>query len=194
MDFPVEATTPELCLEHTQLWLSSPERTLEDILAVIDAIRTRTGKSVELVESAVVAVLTDSAQALLLRRRPDDRSYPGMYAFAGGKKDPKDVTALETIQRELPEETGMQFKDGDILGTVFSVLARRERIFQITAFKMHLPPGPSPVITLSDEHDEALFISPAVALERHVAGTLPIAGPATRHWLQLLKKSFEKTT
>ena len=55
----------------------------------------------------VVTFLPVHDGAVLLIKRPrDEKHYPGIWAFPGGKVE-HDETLIETLQRELDEETGL---------------------------------------------------------------------------------------
>ena len=47
---------------------------------------------------------------LILKRNKNEIAYPGKWAFPGGKLE-KGQTVLETLKREVLEETGLDIKD-----------------------------------------------------------------------------------
>ena len=63
---------------------------------------------------SVTAVIRRDGKYLVLRRRPDEVAYPGMYAFPGGKIEDND-TVEETLVKEVKEETSLRLKPGKIL-------------------------------------------------------------------------------
>ena len=186
MDIPSIHTTGEACLSYAQPWLGQPERTEEEVLALLGSIRARTQKDIALIISAIALLLNEQEQVLLLRRIAHDRNYPGMWAFPGGQKDPKDKDLSAAVRRELKEEAGLTGSVQQSHGTIYATIPERERVYQINAFTMALDPGTSREIVLSDEHDKAEFLAPGLALEKDSPVAFPLAGAATRHWLKLL--------
>src|SRR5437016_4912572 len=47
---------------------------------------------------------------LLIRRSESERNFPGLWAFPGGKVE-ADETVIDTIQREVREETMLELTD-----------------------------------------------------------------------------------
>ncbi len=184
--FNADSTTAEQCLMDAKPWLEQLERTAEDVAELLRAIRARTRKDVTVIISAVAMFLNEQDEVLLLRRTPQDRSYPGTYSLPGGQHDPEDASLEETALREGSEETGLLGRIVKRHQTLHVALPRRERIYQVTAFEMARMAVSSRSVTLSPEHDEAVFLRPHVALERDAAGTLPLAGQATRQGLRAL--------
>lgn len=188
IDLPGTHTTNEACLAYAQPWLGQPERTEKEVQALLGSIRARTQKDIAFIISAIALLLNEQEEVLLLRRIPHDRNYPGMWAFPGGQKDPKDKDLAAIACRELLEEAGLTGSVEQSHGAIYATIPERERVYQINAFTLSLDPGTSREIVLSDEHDRAQFVGPKIALERDHPQTFPLAGRATRHWLQLLLK------
>ncbi len=130
---------------------------------------------------AALAVVRDGETVLMLRRREDDRSYPGTWALPGGRIDPGE-SAREAIEREVLEETGLRVTVTDQLGVYDSPLPRRNRTYRITVFDTALKSLPGQLMAYpSEEHAEARWMSPAQAL-----GELELSGEVTRQVLEVL--------
>lgn len=186
MNIGESSETAEQCLVDVKSWLEQPECTAEAVVKLLSAIKAQTKKDVALIASAVAMILNEKSEVLLLRRTPQDRSYPSTYSFPGGQKDPEDKDLATTALREAYEETGLVCEIIKPHNTLHSAVPRRERIYQITAFEMALAPTSPRTITLSPEHDQALFLLPKIALEKDADGSQPLAGAATRYWLRAL--------
>ena len=61
---------------------------------------------------AITAFIKNSAgdKFLILKRNKDEIAYPGKWSFPGGKIE-KGQTVLETLKREVFEETGLEIYD-----------------------------------------------------------------------------------
>ena len=193
IDIPAAHATNEACLAYAQAWLGQPERTEEEVVALLRSIRARTQKDIAFIISAIALLCNDQDEVLLLRRMAKDRNYPGMWAFPGGQKDPEDNDLAAAARRELLEEAGLTGSVRQSHGAVYATIPKRQRVYQINAFTLSLDPGTSREIVLSDEHDKAAFLAPQAALEMDEPEAFPLAGRATRHWLEFLLKSNKST-
>lgn len=103
-----------------------------------------------LVVSAVICV----QDKILIVRRATHDSYPGMWEYPGGGVDSeKDETVLVALRREVLEETGIslpEFPTSEILKHPTRTAIRVVLRFDMEHF---------PEVTLSDEHDNYLFVS-----------------------------------
>lgn len=71
--------------------------------------------------AAVLVLLSDSSDGptvLLTERAPDLANYPGQLVFPGGAADPGDDGLVATALREAVEETGLDPRTLNILGTL----------------------------------------------------------------------------
>lgn len=126
---------------------------------------------------SVVGVIVHKGDVLMLLRSADDRSFPGLWCFPGGKIDDGE-DALTAICREVYEETGLQTKDTPWARVHWASLVQDVDagthvidafILVLTGAKLN-----HPTVQLSPEHTHYCWVSPTGALS-----TLPL-GPATR--------------
>jgi 8-oxo-dGTP pyrophosphatase MutT (NUDIX family) len=80
---------------------------------------------------ACVALLlrrTDHDLELAFIRRAENPNdgWGGHLAFPGGRKDPEDLTDLDTALREVAEEVGLKLEPKDCLGRLHDVQARQQ--------------------------------------------------------------------
>lgn len=64
--------------------------------------------------TAVAVIRRKDERILLLKRRDDEKVYPGAYTFPGGKIEDND-TITEGLAREVVEECGLVLEPGIIL-------------------------------------------------------------------------------
>ena len=128
---------------------------------------------------AAIAIIHRDTRVLMLKRRDDDRSYPGRWCFPGGRIDPGESPA-EAVVREVREETGLSVTPESVALRYDSPLPERARIYRITAFNAPISGGTLMTFP-GEEHSEARWIEPAEALD-----TLALAGPVTQRLLQAL--------
>ncbi len=130
----------------------------------------------EVVEAAVGAV-RHQGHVLLLRRRPDDRSFPGAWCFPGGRLDLLPgggfESATHALVREVLEEAGLSTEIHDFMGIFDSPWPARKRIYRIHCYLLGTT---SRAVRLSEEHTEARWIG------MRQAAPDPLAGPVTE-WL-----------
>ncbi len=76
-------------------------------------------------EAGVIMLLTDQPepQVILTERAQKLSSHAGEVAFPGGKRDPEDVSVLNTALREAQEEIGINPEDVRILGSLSQILS-----------------------------------------------------------------------
>ena len=133
------------------------------------------------VRRAVGVIVIRDSKVLMLKRRENDRAFPGSWCFPGGKCDDqcgKEEPFLFAILRETLEETGQKLKsirlDGRRKTTKPDNLGQ---IYDIAVFYGSFDGD----VELSDEHEEFRWVTPEEAL------LLPVAGEVTRDLLEELK-------
>ena len=134
---------------------------------------------------AVVGVLysSDLSKVLLLKRRDKDRETAG-WCFPGGKRDGvEDIK--ETLIREFLEETGL------IVCPTKLILCADSGKYRIYAYEVFVDYRRW-VLALSDEHEEADWVTPDQALQ---PDCFPLAGPVTERILRIVaQKEKERVT
>ncbi|SJN31264.1 Putative NUDIX/MutT-family hydrolase [Microbacterium esteraromaticum] len=143
--------------------------------------------SIRVAGTAVVLRDGEAGVETLLLRRPESGSFPGAWVFPGGRVDPGDAegtaTEMDAAQRaairETREEAGI-------------------RVHDLAAISCWMPPAETPVKfrtwfflarergdelqANAGEIDEALWLSPQGAFERHADGALTLFPPT---WVTL---------
>lgn len=139
--------------------------------------------------AGTAVVLRDSADGLqtLMLRRPDRGSFPGAWVFPGGRVDPGDEAGAETeadaarvaAERETLEEAGIGIRDLTPLSCWTPPAEQPVKYrtwFFLSRFaggEVHANPG---------EIEEAVWLTPQQALDRHAAGGLTLVPPT---WMTL---------
>lgn len=124
---------------------------------------------------SVVGVIAHKGEVLMLLRPPDDRSFPGLWCFPGGKVD-EGEDPLTALRREVREETGLRPRLVLWDPLLYDLVAGGGS-HVIDASLLHWGTA-RPPIHLSSEHVDFTWVSPATALQ-----DLPM-GPATRTILE----------
>jgi 8-oxo-dGTP pyrophosphatase MutT (NUDIX family) len=124
---------------------------------------------------------TDRELELLMVRRAETQSFmPGVWVFPGGVVEPGEEPEA-CAARELEEETGIALADDAELHawtrwiTPEVVPVRFDTHFFVGLAPVHSPPRPD-----GREVDDAGWLSPRRALERHRAGELELVFPTIR--------------
>ena len=92
----------------------------------------------------------------------------GSWEFPGGKME-RSERARESLLREVREETGL---DVTVAGPVHTVMRKRKKkrgkftVYYRCTVEAPDADGDAPAVTLSDEHSEAAWVSPAEARDR----------------------------
>ena len=109
------------------------------------------------------ALIDDGAGRLLLVRKAGSR----WFMQPGGKTE-QDESALSALRRELVEEIGLAITDQEVrhIGR-FASVAANERNSMVDAEIFHVSVRHTP--TTQSEIDEAVWVSPAVAMEMPLA-------------------------
>jgi glyoxylase-like metal-dependent hydrolase (beta-lactamase superfamily II)/8-oxo-dGTP pyrophosphatase MutT (NUDIX family) len=139
--------------------------------------------------AATVLLLRDApgGPEVLLTRRSEKASFaPGAYVFPGGVIDAGETPEAAAV-RETMEELSLRITEGSL-----RVLARwitdrdLPRRFDVTFFVARMPEGQEPVADEAEQF-EPVWVRPAEALERHVAGNFFIIFPTIRTLERLAK-------
>ena len=125
---------------------------------------------------ATMAVLREGDSILMLKRRPDDRWFPGSWCFPGGRVDAgEDIRAA--LSREIFEETGLeQVEITHEFGVMESPWPARDRLYRVHCFG---GVAHRRGVQLSEEHSDARWIASRAEVPT------PIAGRITRHLLRV---------
>jgi 8-oxo-dGTP pyrophosphatase MutT (NUDIX family) len=142
---------------------------------------------------ATVILLRGGAErleVLMVRRNPDARFMGGAWVFPGGAVDATDGEGQAGLKaaavRELSEETGIELPvGGDIVAFARWITPEAVRTRFDTWF--YLAPAPAGVEPKVDgaEIVDAIWLSPARALERQAAGQLFMVFPTIKQLQQL---------
>ena len=72
------------------------------------------------------AVIKQGDKFLILHRASDEKAFPELWDFPGGKLEDGEVP-LESLKREVREETQLEIEPGEVLGTYYGeVIANRK--------------------------------------------------------------------
>lgn len=130
---------------------------------------------------ATVVLVVHDARALVLRRRPDDRSFAHAWCLPGGGLDPGDASIAHAALRETLEETGLPAELVKALGPRTSPLPSRELVFDIHRFVARVPHDE---VRLSDEHVAHRWLSRTSAATAHLELPGGLAGEATEELIE----------
>jgi mutator protein MutT len=153
-----------------------------------DSVRDRAGLepdavTLKTVEASVALVVFDE-RALVLRRRPEDRSFAEQWCLPGGRVE-EGETAVDAAVREIFEETGLALEIDRGLGPRAVQLPERGIAFTIHRFVGRCEHA---LVELSDEHVDSRWLTRA---ESALAETLlpgGLAGEVTAELLALFAK------
>ncbi|MCA9608191.1 MAG: NUDIX domain-containing protein [Myxococcales bacterium] len=129
---------------------------------------------------ATVVLVVHDARALVLRRRPDDRSFAHAWCLPGGGVDADDLSIPQAALRETLEETGLPALLVRDLGVHTTALSERQIVFDIHRFvgrALH------DQVRLSEEHVAHRWLSRRGAAAAHLELPGGLAGEATRDLL-----------
>jgi 8-oxo-dGTP pyrophosphatase MutT (NUDIX family) len=121
------------------------------------------------IEASIVVVENVDGLFLILKRTSKDRSYPGKWCFPGGRLDEREEPETAAM-RELLEETGISQEsivDFSFSEIQSSDLPARNRTYNIHIFRAVVS---TTEITLSDEHEDFVFVSPKDGMKYDLAG------------------------
>lgn len=139
--------------------------------------------------AGTAVVLRDHADDLevLLLRRPATGSFPGAWVFPGGRVDPGDEApgggeeqaALRAAVRETSEEAGIGIRD---LVTLSRWVPPAETPVRFRTWFFLARENGEPLRPNPGEIEEASWMTPRQALDRHAAGELTLFPPT---WITL---------
>jgi len=109
-------------------------------------------------QAAVLVALTEQAEpgVLLGRRTRHLAHHPGEIAFAGGKREPVDVSPWQTASREAREEVGLAEAALRPLGELAPMLTRTG--FEV--FPCVAAIAPDPVLEVDPGEFDSVFFTP----------------------------------
>ncbi len=140
-------------------------------------------ESLSLTDAATVLLLQNGAEGLevlLICRHIRSNVLGGVYVFPGGKYDATDLSFHHTAQRETWEEVGVRLEIDQLIPWSRWVTPKQptvsSRRFDTRFFVAAMPANQE---ARHDDYEatEALWIRPAVALERYGKGDLPLIPP-----------------
>jgi 8-oxo-dGTP pyrophosphatase MutT (NUDIX family) len=131
-----------------------------------------------LVAASVALVLWDD-RTLVLRRRPDERSFAHRWCLPGGRIEPGE-SPLEAAVRETAEETGLRVAVHDALGPRVVSLHDRPIDFEIHRFVAR---AAHDRVLLSEEHVAARWLTRVEAARAHDLLPSGLAGEVTTELL-----------
>lgn len=139
--------------------------------------------------AGTAVVLRDCADdvEVLMLRRPATGSFPGAWVFPGGRVDPGDErdgddeerAASRAAVRETREEAGIGIRD---LATLSRWVPPAETPVRFRTWFFLAREGGEALRPNPGEIEEALWMTPGGALERHAAGELTLFPPT---WVTL---------
>lgn len=153
------------------------------------------------IRAAVTAVLHYQDEIFMVRRQPALMSFPGYWAFPGGKIDAEDAaapprtgawcagidaTVLQALVRELKEEVGFDLDQAVAAGEVEAVHQIGHALtpafvparFDTLFYRVHLRSRPKIQLDMG-EVDQCRWARPAELLSEYLDGQLLLAPPTS---------------
>ena len=93
-------------------------------------------------------VIKNDDKFLILLKSPNSRNFPNVWEFPGGKSE-NGEDLIESLKREVLEETGLRIEVGDLIKTINFKFKEEDRVYKIFSGKVI-----SGEIKLSKEHTE----------------------------------------
>ncbi|MDY6931495.1 MAG: CoA pyrophosphatase [Halobacteriota archaeon] len=142
---------------------------IEKVLSEIQPVTA--SQDEEYKEAAVALILKErdgDISIIFIKRSEDERDpWSGHMAFPGGRKDEEDESIIDTVMRETFEETGIDLREGKIIGRLDDVVP----LFRTPGRNLIITPfvafAPSEFdICTCDEVDEVLEIPVSMLKKR----------------------------
>ena len=133
------------------------------------------------VPAASVMLLRDDPLEVLMILRHSKMSFaPDAWAFPGGAAD-EGETMHDAATRELLEETGIDLREGELVWTSHWITpAGLPKRFD-TYFFLACTGRDTPIKLQESEAVDSTWISPADAVQRHMAGEFPLVFPTLKN-------------
>ena len=121
-------------------------------------MKRKKNKVFKIVVGAVI--INDTPAVLLLQRREDEKSFPGMWELPSGKRSFGE-TSIEALHREVKEETGLQVEIIRPLSVFEYVVETADEIRDTTQinFLCRLTPGSQKIKINPKEHQAAKWFT-----------------------------------
>lgn len=129
--------------------------------------------------TASVALVVCGDRTLVLRRRPNERSFANRWCLPGGRLEPGE-SPLDAVLRETAEETGLAVRVQAALGPRLVSLEGRPITFKIHRFVTHCD---CDRVVLSAEHVDARWLTRPEASKAHELLPCGLAGEVTAELL-----------
>lgn len=149
-----------------------------------------TGRPSEPRTAATVLLLRDSRadgslEVLMLKRSPESHFMPDVWVFPGGSLDPEDGEGMEGLsacaRRELSEEAGVELDSGtEMIPLARWVTPEVIKVRFDTWFFLAAAPQGTEARPDRFEMSEAIWIAPAVAVEKTENEGFPIVFPTLK--------------
>ena len=130
--------------------------------------------------AASVTLVLHAERTLVLRRRPEDRSFAHQWCLPGGRVEPGERPDEAAI-REALEETGLDVSLDEALGPQRVALPRRGLVFVIHRF---VAVATHDRVVISEEHVEARWLTREEAEEAERVLPSGLAGEVTTELLR----------
>jgi 8-oxo-dGTP pyrophosphatase MutT (NUDIX family) len=147
-----------------------------------------TGPATTAREAASLILLRDAQdgpEVLLVQRNPQQRFMGGAWVFPGGATHDEDADHAATAIRELEEEAGIAFGDGEALAFSRWITPRQVTVRFDTWFFVAEAPAGAEVVCDGSECVDARWIRPAEALALGEQDELMLVFPTIKHLEQL---------
>jgi 8-oxo-dGTP pyrophosphatase MutT (NUDIX family) len=154
---------------------------LREKLSARAAVRIAAPDAAEAAVALVVVPLPPDLRVLFIRRAESyGDPWSGHMALPGGRRHRDDADLAETARREAREEIGLDLSAIDVLGELDEVRPRSQAIAPIIVRPYVFGLSQSPVLTLSAEVAEWLWVPVTVLKEAHVQTEVDAHGTVLR--------------
>lgn len=110
-------------------------------------------------ESSVVILIWEESGEIYIaftQRGKQLRHHPGQLSFPGGKRDPEDISLIDTAIRELKEETSFILSPNSIIGQLSSLYISVSN-FNLTPYIAVLEQRPD-LVAITEEVEDIFYI------------------------------------